>query len=174
MHMMSVASNILHNEKSLCHTYHSSIQRTCNKTTPLRYDPFHRPIIEQNGQVNIENVKDMQTIVLDTYPSTFFKPYRSAVFHVDSGASIHTSNDKRDFIIFHPIKMNINLAVGLKAQCEGIGAIFIKLTPTIPPILLTPVYYCLASNISTISPSALKYYNNYIDVTIKIHKSLEF
>ena len=86
---------------------------------------------------------------------------------------MHTTNNKQDFIVFHPITTKINMTVGSKAQCEGIDAVLIQLTPTTTPVILAPVYYCPADKISTISPFALKYYNKYIDVTIRVHKSLK-
>ena len=57
------------------------------------------------------------------------------------------------------MKIKINLAVGSKAKCEGIGTVLTQLTPTTPPIILAPLYNCPASKMSKISPSALKYYN---------------
>ncbi len=68
--------------------------------------------------------------------------------------------------LFFIQKTDLHLAVGSEAQCEGIGAAITRLTPNIPPILLTPVYYCQSAKISTLSPSALKHYNRYYDVTI--------
>lgn len=84
------------------------------------------------------------------------------------------TKNKNEFIIFQLIRSKINLAVGSAARCKGIGAVITKLTPTKPPILFTPVYYCLTAKISTISQAAIKFYNKYIDVTIKINKSLIF
>ena len=163
-----------------CSTIASINQTNTTKFHPVplpsspNIDPFHWPILGPNGQVNIGNVQEIQNNILDTYPNTFFKPYISAIFHVDSGANVHATNDKRDFLIFHPIKTTINLAVGSKACCEGIGTILTKLTPHAPPIILAPVYYCPNGTISTISPSAIKLYNQYLNVTIQIHKSLDF
>ena len=62
-------------------------------------------------------------------------------------------------IITHMIKIKINLAVGSKAKCEGIGTVQTQLTPNTPPVLLAPVFNCPASKITTVSPSTLKYYN---------------
>ena len=137
------------------------------------YDPFHQPIIDKNEKVNINNIQEMQRAILDTYPTKFFNTFRSAVFHLNCGANVHATNDPQDFIIFHLIKTDINLAVGSKTHCEGIGAILTQLTPTSSPVILAPIYYC-PTEISTISLSALKHYNQYIDVAVKIHKSLEF
>ena len=85
-------------------------------TTTLTYDPFQHPIINDKGQVNIGNFTELQRTVLDSYPHTFFCQHRTAIFHLDSGANVHATNNRNDFIIFHEIKTDIHLAVGSKAQ----------------------------------------------------------
>ena len=180
INMMST-SNVCHNLRHF-NNYNQIVNKSTKseakdmKTTSqlVKYEPFHRPVIDDNSKVDVTNIKEMQKTILDNYPNSFFSTYRTAVFHVHSGAKVHTTNDKRDFIVFHPIKTKINLAVGSKAECEGIGAVLTRLNPTAPPVILAPVYYCPHGKISTISPSALKYYNSYIDVTIRIIKSLEY
>ncbi len=84
------------------------------------------------------------------------------------------TNNKKDFIFYHLIQSNIHLDVGSTAQCEGIGAVLTRLTPTTTPILLAPVYFYPSAKISTLSPSALKHYNTFIDLTIKVHDLLDF
>lgn len=100
--------------------------------------------------------------MLDSYPTEFFNTSRSAVFHINSGANIHATNDPQDCTIFYSIKSDINLAIGSKAKCEGIGAIITQLTPNSSPILLTPVYYCPTGQISTMSPSIIHSSSNII------------
>ena len=147
---------------------------TTNNSDTCIYDPFLHPVVTNQGQVNIHNVNELQRSVLDSYPPTFFRQHRTAVFHLDSGANVHATNNRQDFIVFHEIKTDIHLAVGSVAQCEGIGAIITKLTPDTNPVLLAPVYYCPTAKLSTLSPSALKHYNSYDSVTIQVHESLHF
>ncbi len=142
--------------------------------TTITQDPFHHPIINGQGQVNINNFTELQQTILDSYPQSFFCEHCTAIFHLDSGANVHATNNRNDFIIFHKIKTDIHLAVGSKAQCDGTGAILTQLTPTTSPILLSPVYYCPNAKLSTLSPSALKQYNQFPRITIGIYKSINF
>ena len=86
------------------------------------YDPFLQPIINTDGSVEVQYLTEFQNTILNTYPVTLYTSIRHAIYHLDSGANVHASNSRDDFIIFHPIKTNIQLAVGSKAQCQGIGA----------------------------------------------------
>ena len=85
---------------------------------------FHT-IIDNKGNVMPKYPQYYQATYLNKYPSKTYTTYRQAIFHIDSGANVHASNDKSDFIIFHPTKYTINLAAGTKAVSEGIGAILI-------------------------------------------------
>lgn len=116
----------------------------------------------------------MQHSILDIYPDTFFATYRTAIFHVVSGANVHATNNKKDFVIFHPIRSSINLAAGSTALCEGIGDVIIQLSCIMSPILIAPVYFCPTAKISTILPSAPKYYNLYTSVIITANESVIF
>ncbi len=111
-------------------------------TTLATYDPFLHPVVTTQGQVNIHNINEVQRSILVSYPPSFFRQHRTAVFQLDSSANDHATNNCQDFIVFHKIQTDIHLAVGSVAQCEGIGAILTKLTPDTNPVLLAPVYYC--------------------------------
>ena len=74
--------------------------------------PFLHPTITTNRQVNINNIIEMQRTILNSYRNKFFSIHRTSVFHLDSEANIHATNNKQDFINFHPIKCNTHLAVG--------------------------------------------------------------
>ena len=145
-----------------------------NPSKALIYDPFLYPIINNNGSVNTNNLHEFQTSILNNYLLTFFTIMRQAIYHLDSGANVHTSNNCNDFTTFYPIKSDIQLAVGSTTQCQGIGAIITQLNPHTNPILLAPVYYCPNAKVNTLSPSAVKIYNSFFDVTIKVHTSLQF
>ena len=84
------------------------VQSTLNQSDTL----IHKPLITRNGTVDVRAIHDMQTNILDSYPIQTMRTYRSAVFHVDSGANVHATNDINDFVIFYPIKSDITLAVG--------------------------------------------------------------
>ena len=119
-------------------------------------------------------MNEFQNTILDTYPLTFFKSCWQAIFHLDSGANIHSSNKKDDFIILYPIKFDIHLAVGSTAQCEGVGAIITCLTSNTTLIIIAPVHYCPQAKASTLSPLALTIYKSIYDITNNIHTALEF
>ena len=50
----------------------------------------------------------------------------------------------------------------------------IQLADTDPPILLAPIYYCHAAKVSTLSPGAIKIYNGYEYVNLRLLKALEY
>ena len=144
---------------SQTNTKQSIISSLTNK--PWTHDPFLQPIINAKGQVNIHNVSEIQNTISDTDPTSFFQIHCTAIFHVDSGANVHASTNHKDFIVSHPTKSNIHLAVGSTAQCNGIGTIMIRLSLTPPPIIITPVYFYPTAKVSTLSPSALKLNNKF-------------
>ena len=115
-----------------------------------------------------------QATYLNNYPIDTYSTYRQAIFHIDSGANVHTTNDISDFVIFHPTKSTINLATGTKAISEGIGAILIRLSPNDKPMIIAPVYFCPTAKVSTLLPGAIKTYNGYYDVNLRIFKALEY
>ena len=86
----------------------TQVQSTLNQNDAL----IHKPLITRNGTVNVHAIHDMQTNLLDSYPIHTMRTYRSAVFHVNSGANAHATNDINDFVVFYPIKSDITLAVG--------------------------------------------------------------
>ena len=131
-------------------------------------------IINHNGNVMAKYLTYYQNNFLDSYPTNKFTHHRQALFHIDSGANVHATNICSDFLFFHPIRSTINLAVGSKAVCEGFGAMLIQLAATDPPILLAPVYYCPTAKVSTLSPGAIKIYNGYEDVNLRLLKALEY
>lgn len=73
-----------------------------DSVTQTNNDPFHQPIINTNDSVNINKIQDLQSTILDTYPTQFFNTSRYAVFHINSGANVHVTNDPQDFTIFYP------------------------------------------------------------------------
>lgn len=101
-------------------------------------------IITNKGNVMPKYLNYYQDTFLDKYPNDKFTPHRQAIFHIDSGANVHATNTRTDFLVFHPIQSVINLAVGSKAICKGFGAMLIQLASTDPPILLASLLlpYC--------------------------------
>ena len=110
--------------------------------------------------------------MINTGTAPSFKKHRHAIYHIDSGANVHATNNKSDFITFHPIQTHLDLAAGSHTTCQGVGAILLQLSPHQSPILLAPVYYCPQAKVSTLSPSALKLYNKFSSITINVHNSL--
>ena len=130
--------------------------------------------ITNKGNVMPKYLNYYQDTFLDKYPNDKFTPHRQAIFHIDSGANVHATNTRTDFLVFHPIQSVINLAVGSKAICKGFGAMLIQLASTDPPILFAPVYYCPTAKVSTLSPGAIKIYNGYKDMNLRLLKELEY
>ena len=83
------------------------------------------PVIGTNGHVNIDTIDLLQRSLLTTHPHASFRTHRTAIFHLDSGANVHTTNNYSDFILFNKIDSEIHLAAGSTAQCKGIGAILV-------------------------------------------------
>ncbi len=131
-------------------------------------------MINPNGTVMSKYLHYFQHTYLDHYSPDKYTEHRQALYHVDSGANVHATNIKSDFIVFHSTKNTINLAAGTKAVSEGIGAILIRLNKTYSPIVLAPVYYCPTAKVSTLSPGAILTYNGYHDVNLRILKALEY
>ena len=80
---------------------------------------FYHSKIQTNGQVNIQILRTIQHSIVNTHRNDFFSTCCTAIFHLDSGATVHATNNKNDFVIYHTIKSNTHLAVGSTAQCEG-------------------------------------------------------
>ena len=150
------------------HTTPHNIPLITNKSSLLH------TILTNKGNVMTKYLNYYQKSFLNQYPPERFITHRQAIYHIDSGANVHATNNKSDFILFHPTKSTINLAAGSEAVCEGFGAMLIQLTPLEPPILLAPVYYCPTAKVSTLSPGAIKVYNEYEDMDLRLLKALEF
>ena len=131
-------------------------------------------IINNTGTVMPKYLTYYQETFLNKYTSNKYKQHRQALYHIDSGANVHATNLRSDFLVFHPTQQTINLAAGSKALCEGFGAILIKLNTKDPPIILAPVFYCPTAKVSTLSPGAIKVYNGYDDIYLRTHKALEY
>ena len=104
-------------------------------------DSFLQSLITKQGKVEIGQIREFQHSILDIYPHNLFKKYCQAIFHLDHGANVHASNTKKDFVVFYPIKSDIQLVVRLTTECEGIAAVITCLTTKTPPIILAPLYY---------------------------------
>ena len=131
-------------------------------------------IINNKGDVMPKYLSYYQETFLDKYTEERYTQHRQAIYHIDSGSNVHATNTRSDFIVFHPTKSTINLAVGSKAVCEGFGATLVQLTKTDPPIILAPVYFCPTAKVSTLSPGAIKVYNGYKDMNLRLLKALEY
>ena len=119
-------------------------------------------------------IKYFQDSYLNKYPSHKLHHKRQAIFHIDSGANVHATNLRSDFLIFHPTHRTINLAAGSKTICKGIGAILLQLHPEDKPVILAPVYFCPTAPVSTLSPGAIITYNGYDTMNLIIFKALKY
>ena len=107
------------------------------------------PVINKDGHINTNTIDSLQQAIL-TSPSVSFHKHRTAIFHLDSGANVHATNNYDDFIMFHKIESEIHLAAGSTAHCKGVGAILTQLTPSTEPIIIAPVYYCPTAKLNTL------------------------
>ncbi len=62
-------------------------------------DPFLHPVINTKEAVVINNITEMQRAIFDTYPHTFYTLYQKEIFHLNSGANVHATNDKNNCLI---------------------------------------------------------------------------
>ena len=93
------------------------------------YAPQLPPVINKNGHINTNTIDSLQQAILNTsHTVSTFHRHRTAIFHLDSGANVHATNNYDDFIMFHKIESEIHLAAGSTAQCKGVGAILTQLT----------------------------------------------
>ena len=144
------------------------------ETSHNNINPFSFEVLTTNGEVNITELKALQTDLIQATSIEFFTQHRKQYFHVDTGANVHATNNKSDFLIFHPQKRSINIAAGQIAQSEGYGVVMVQLIPNQQPIPLAPVYYCPQASTGTLSPQCLKLYNNCQHPTHKLLDSLSF
>ncbi len=144
------------------------------ETSHNNINPFSFEVLTTNGEVNITELKALQTDLIQATSIEFFTQHRKQYFHVDTGANVHATNNKSDFLIFHPQKRSINIAAGQIAQSEGYGVVMVQLIPNQQPIPLAPVYYCRQASTGTLSPQCLKLYNNCQHPTHKLLDSLSF
>ena len=95
-------------------------------TATLQMNPSNLPpVINTNGHVNINTIDVLQRSILKTHPPSSFRTHRTAIFHLDSGANVHATNNYSDFILFNKIDLEIHLAASSTVQCKGIGAILV-------------------------------------------------
>ena len=109
-------------------------------------------ILTTNGEVNLHELHALQDQLIKPTLIGHFTPYRHQQFHVDTGANVHATTDKRDFLIYYLHKKTINIAAGQKAQSEGFVVVMVQLSHTHSPIPLAPVYYCPTASTGTLSP----------------------
>lgn len=137
-------------------------------------NPLSIDVLTKNGEVNTTELHALQTELIQATPLRYFTPHRQQYFHVDTGANVHATTDKADFLIFYRHKRSINIAAGQIAQSEGYGVVMVQLIPNRPPLPLAPVYYCPRASTGTLSPQCLKLYNNCTKPTHHLFESLSF
>ena len=137
------------------HTMHRSIQTTAPSHPPISniaINPLSIDVLTNNGEVNTTELQALQTELIHATPLQYFTPHRQQYFHVDTGANVHATTDKTDFLIFYPHKRYINIVAGQIAQSEGFGFVMVQLISNKPPLPLAPVYYCPQASTGTLSP----------------------
>ena len=137
-------------------------------------NPLSNKILNDNGEVNTHDLHELQDQLFHPTPHEFFTPYRHQNFHVDTGANVHATNTKNDFLIFYPNKKTINIAAGQQTQSTRFGVVMVTLIPNHPPIPLAPVYYCPTATTGTLSPRCLELYNKCKTPTHKLFRYLSF
>ena len=120
---------------------------TSNNINPLSID-----LLTTHGEVNITELHTLQDQLLQPTPLENFTIHRRLHLHIDSGANVHSTTRKPDFLVYYTHKKSINIAAGQIAQSEGFGIVMVSLLPNQPPLLLAPVYYCPNATTGTLSP----------------------
>ena len=134
--------------------------------------PLAQVILDHTENVIKDDMHTFQTAILNAYQTILFCQYHKAIFHVDSGADTHATNIIADILIYYPSRTKVDLAVGSIAICESIDVIVVQLSITSAPTFVAPVYYCPQAKLCTLSPLALKTYNNFSCISSNIHGSI--
>ena len=66
-------------------------------------------VINHKGNAVAKYLTYYQNNFLDSYPTDRFTHHWQALFHIDSGANVHATNIRSDFLLFHPIRSTINI-----------------------------------------------------------------
>ncbi len=158
--------NIISNERS---KYNSR-----STLTSPTYDICQLPtdILNSKGEVNTPTLDNFQSNIINLHSPTHFKVFRKQCFHIDTGANVHATTNKNDFLLFYEHKKFINIAAGQKTESEGYGVLLVDLIPNHPPTVIAPVYYCPQATTGTLSPQCLHLYNHFRSPTHKLFDHL--
>ena len=129
--------------------------KTTQPNTQTGINPLSIEILTNNGQVNTNELHALQEQILQPTPNAYFIPHRQQFFHIDTGAIVHATNNKSNFLIFYQHRRSVNIAAGQSAKSEGYGIIMAQLIPSQLPLPLAPVYYCPHTTTGTLSPQCL-------------------
>ena len=137
----------------------NEIQPAIHSASLATLTKFPTNLIDKQGKVNITDFLAFQENLVTPSLQKCFSPKRYQYFHVDGGANVHATNDKNDFIIYYPHQSTLDLAAGNKTTTFGFGVILVRVSPSLPPIPLAPVFYCPEAPHATLSPPALRLFN---------------
>ena len=145
---------------------------TTNTTDITPINPLSTHILNPNGEVNLPELHTLQDQLIHPTPLKHFRTYRHQYFHIDTGANVHATTDKRDFLVFYPQRKSINIAAGQTTESEGFGVVMVQLKPDKPPLPFAPVYYCPHATTGTLSPQCLHLYNKCKHPTHRLFEHL--
>ena len=137
----------------------STTNEDTNTIQSKTINPLSIDILTNNGEVNTNDLHELQEHLLQPTPLKYFTIHHRQHFHVDTGANVHATTKKSDFLIYYPHKKSINIAAGHMAQSEGFGVVMVLIVPNQPPLPLALVYYCPNATTGTLSPQCLLLYN---------------
>ena len=137
----------------------SSHHKPSSTTSDNRhFNPLPINILTQEGTVNITELHMFQDQLVLPTPTAYFTPHHNQYIRIDSGANVHATTNKSDFLILYHQQKTINIAAGQVTQSKGFGVVMVQLIPNHPPLLLAPVYYCPTVSTGTLSPQCLHLY----------------
>ena len=152
----------------------SSNTKSTTKTNRNHINPLSVEILNNNAEVNVPELHALQDSLLSHSSIKLFTPHRQQSFHVDTGANVHATTNKKDFLVFYQQQKSINIAAGQVAQSEGYGVVMVQIIPNQPPIPLAPVYFCPNASTGTLSPQCLQLYNNCKSPTHRLFEHVSF
>lgn len=94
--------------------------------------------------------------------------------HVDGGSNVHICTDKSLFYQLKSTTSGMQQVSGTQVSTKGIGVVIIKFPIHNYILPLYPVYYIPTNPQNTLSPSAIKLYNEYSNINVSTLTSITF
>ena len=117
------------------------------------------------GNLNHPSTFTNARMWFDVIPPNLFSVLSTNVHcHWDGGSNSHIFTSKEFFYVLQPASGVITQVSGSSASVEGLGIVFMRVPKSDIIIPLYPCYYAPTFPQHTLSPPAIKHYNNYRSV----------